>query len=73
MSRPNRPRPCRCPAHPFPHRRSRWCGVAEAWAAEDADDEEYLADDAADYRRQEQAEWNADRAQDARAINRGDQ
>lgn len=55
-----RPPPCRCERLPFPHRQDRDCD-------EFAD---YLADDAADYRRQQQAEWAADRAQDARAVNR---
>jgi len=45
---------------PFPHRHDRDCD----------DLSDYLADDAADYRRQQQAEWAADRAQDANAINR---
>lgn len=55
-----RPPPCKCERLPFPHRHDRDCD-------EFAD---YLADDAADYRRQQQAEWAADRAQDANAINR---
>jgi hypothetical protein len=54
--------PCRCDRLAFPHRHDQNC----------ADHAAHLADDAADDRRQQQAEWNADRAQDANAINRGD-
>lgn len=58
-----RPEPCRCERLAFPHRRDHDCD----------DRAEFLRDDAADYRRQQQAEWAADRAQDANAINRGEQ
>ena len=55
-----RPEPCRCDRLGFPHRRDYECDDhAELTQAEaDAD------------RRQQAAEWAADRAQDARAINR---
>lgn len=57
MTAAKRPPPCRCDVYLFPHRRGYECGDN---ADGDAPDE--IAE-------QQQREWNADRAQDARAIN----
>lgn len=64
MTAAKRPPPCRCGAHPFPHRADYWCAEL-AWGSAPVESDETIE--------QQQREWNADRAQDARAINGGGQ